>query len=148
MNKAIEDVLAERKRQVEEEGWSPSHDDEHDEGEMADAAAAYALAERFPKRIVLGAIFPGSWVQSWFKPTTYRRNLVKAAALLIAEIERLDRKEAYKTAVISDDDLIELLGAEDEDVDYYLSKERIQVCAGEWVRRAKNEWVFEENEDE
>ena len=28
---------------------------------------------------------------AWFKPTTPRRDLVKAGALIIAEIERLDR---------------------------------------------------------
>lgn len=44
MSKAIEDVLAERKRQIEVEGWSSDHDDTHDKGEMAGAAACYALA--------------------------------------------------------------------------------------------------------
>lgn len=29
----------------------------------------------------------------WWKPTNRRRDLVKAAALILAEIERLDRKD-------------------------------------------------------
>jgi hypothetical protein len=35
--------------------------------------------------------WPGGWDWSWFKPTTPRRDLVKAGALIVAEIERLDR---------------------------------------------------------
>lgn len=40
--KGVADVLAERRRQVEVEGWAPEHDDEYSHGEMAAAAAAYA----------------------------------------------------------------------------------------------------------
>jgi hypothetical protein len=31
------------------------------------------------------------WEASWFKPSTARRDLIKAGALILAEIERLDR---------------------------------------------------------
>ncbi len=41
---AAADVLAERHRQVEAKGWTPEHDDEHDGGQLAAAASAYALA--------------------------------------------------------------------------------------------------------
>lgn len=40
---AASDVLAERQRQVTAEGWTPEHDDEHSDGEMALAASSYAL---------------------------------------------------------------------------------------------------------
>ena len=33
------------------------------------------------------------WVRRWWKPTDRRRDLVKAGALILAEIERLDRIE-------------------------------------------------------
>ena len=47
--KAIEDITAERKRQIEVEGWSSEHDDVHTGGEMALAAAAYAAhSANFP----------------------------------------------------------------------------------------------------
>ncbi|PXB75626.1 hypothetical protein CW299_41965, partial [Pseudomonas aeruginosa] len=36
------DVQAERRRQVEAEGWTPKHDDEHADGQMAQAAGCYA----------------------------------------------------------------------------------------------------------
>ena len=91
MSAAEVDVLAERRRQIEVEGWTPEHDDAHRHGDMSTAAACYAMMGRyhFPE--------PGNpppqwpWAASWWKPSTYRRNLVKAAALLLAEIERLDR---------------------------------------------------------
>ena len=40
---AEHDVLAERRRQVEAEGWTPEHDDAHDDGSLALAGAAYAV---------------------------------------------------------------------------------------------------------
>lgn len=94
---AARDVLAERKRQVLVEGWSEEHDDRHRLGEMAGAAACYAL---FRSQVgpdimdadVLSTCWP--WSDEWWKPKDVRRDLVRAAALLIAEIERLDRRTA------------------------------------------------------
>lgn len=40
--RAVTDVLAERERQINAEGWSSEHDDGHDKGQLAKAAAAYA----------------------------------------------------------------------------------------------------------
>ena len=83
---AARDVLAERRRQVGQEGWTPAHDDEHANGELATAAGAYAL---FNDNAPAPFFWP--WDASWWKPTGRRRNLVKAGALILAEIERLDR---------------------------------------------------------
>lgn len=103
---AARDVLAERRRQVEAEGWTPEHDDEHRRGEIARAAATYAMAGAMQTSYLrdnfLGewvnykfsdvrSQWPGGWDWSWFKPSHPRRDLVKAAALILAEIERLDR---------------------------------------------------------
>lgn len=41
---ALEDVAAERRRQIGVEGWSEEHDDTHSNREMAIAAACYASA--------------------------------------------------------------------------------------------------------
>lgn len=98
-SQAALDVLAERRRQIEREGWTPDHDDEHDAGELAAAGSAYALAAAdalYPLSQSDGGFDAGSppdcWPLSWtFKPAEPRRMLVKAAALLLAEIERLDR---------------------------------------------------------
>lgn len=94
MSKASEDVLAERQRQIDEEGWKPEHDDEHDDGSLALAASVYANPNIWD---ILG---PGPcswpWEPAHYKPTTRRRDLVKAAALILAEIERIDRKEKLR----------------------------------------------------
>lgn len=97
VTEAARDVLAERRRQIEAEGWSASHDDGHMSGEMARAAACYALSSAGWKREALLEIWPvRQWVSMWFKPTGRRRDLVKGAALMIAEIERLDRLAALQ----------------------------------------------------
>lgn len=85
---AARDVLAERRRQVEAEGWTAKHDNEHDEGEMGAAAACYALAG-VGQMVPLNVAWP--WARGWWKPKGGRRDLVEAGALILAEIERLDR---------------------------------------------------------
>ncbi|MGZ2915287.1 hypothetical protein [Pseudomonas aeruginosa] len=88
------DVQAERRRQVEAEGWTPEHDDAHSHGEMARAAACYALAGSSAPNDGTAALLVSlacPWDEQWWKPTTTRRDLVKACALGLAEIERLDR---------------------------------------------------------
>lgn len=93
-------VLAERKRQVAAEGWTPGHDDEYEHGELADAAGCYALSSELfdcagePPR-------PWPWPDEWWKPTNRRRDLVKAGALILAEIERLDRASGIKVEQLS-----------------------------------------------
>lgn len=85
----VDEVADERRRQIEGEGWSLQHDDdEHGAGELAKAAACYAISDR----ICDGAL-PNIWPWSayWWKPKSRRRDLVRAAALIVAEIERLDR---------------------------------------------------------
>ncbi|MFW4908531.1 hypothetical protein ACOAO4_14060 [Pseudomonas aeruginosa] len=91
------DVQAERRRQVEAEGWTPEHDDAHSHGEMARAAACYALAGSSAPNDGTAALLVSlawPWDEQWWKPTTTRRDLVKACALGLAEIERLDRAAA------------------------------------------------------
>lgn len=105
---AWRDVLAERRRQISDEGWTPYHDDTHDKGEMAKAAACYAAGTTFErtlspeerrnlrtKQTHSKGIWP--WDKRWWKPSTRRRDLVKAGALIIAEIERIDRARTLAT---------------------------------------------------
>ncbi|MFW4930954.1 hypothetical protein ACOAOU_05340 [Pseudomonas aeruginosa] len=91
------DVQAERRRQITAEGWTPDHDDAHSHGEMARAAACYALAGSSAPNDGTAALLVSlawPWDEQWWKPTTTRRDLVKACALGLAEIERLDRAAA------------------------------------------------------
>lgn len=97
---ALHAVMAERHRQMMVEGWTAKHDDEHGDGAMALAAAAYAIAGSSDGRKVGDELTPSiieriwrhtGWAWQWWKPKDKRRNLVRAAALLLAEIERMDR---------------------------------------------------------
>lgn len=89
----IEEIAAERQRQIDAEGWTPEHDDTHSNGEMAQAAGCYvahASWSRFEfNRDPWWQLWP--WDLSWWKPKDKRRDLIRAAALIVAEIERLDR---------------------------------------------------------
>jgi hypothetical protein len=80
------------------EGWDNDHDDNHQDGELALAGAAYAihgLAHGLPHASP-PALWP--WESHWWKPKDSRRNLIRAAAFLVAEIERLDRMAAAQQA--------------------------------------------------
>lgn len=85
---AASDVLAERTRQISAEGWTPAHDDAHFDGAIARAAASYALSSAGYPHLGMD-VWP--WSHDWWKPADRRRDLVKAGALILAEIERLDR---------------------------------------------------------
>ncbi|WP_231274859.1 hypothetical protein [Pseudomonas aeruginosa] len=94
---AWHDVQAERRRQIEAEGWTPEHDDAHSHGQMARAAACYALAGSSAPSDGTAALLVSlawPWDEQWWKPSTARRDMVKACALGLAEIERLDRVAA------------------------------------------------------
>jgi hypothetical protein len=94
---AIEDIAAERKRQIEVEGWTPEHDNCHSGGQLSTAARAYlAHAAHYTGTEAVGYVLsePPSywpWERSWWKPKNIRRDLVRAAALIAAEIDRIDR---------------------------------------------------------
>ncbi|EJN3600011.1 ead/Ea22-like family protein [Escherichia coli] len=90
-NPAILDVIAERQRQQSVEGWMPEHDDQYSKSQLLWASSCYVLNAIHPfNRIPFG--WP--WTPEWWKPTNPRRDLVKAGALILAEIERIDRQEA------------------------------------------------------
>lgn len=88
------DVQAERRRQVEAEGWTPEHDDLYCAAELPRAAAAYILNGANDEA---PAIWP--FVVKWWKPRDARSNYVRAGALILAEIERLDRAAPGKEGV-------------------------------------------------
>ena len=83
-------IAVERQRQVEREGWTTEHDAMHAGGELACAAACYALAPIWREHSdFLLHLWP--WDGAWWKPTPDDRvrELVKAGALIAAEIDRL-----------------------------------------------------------
>ncbi len=100
ISSAFIDVLAERQRQVSIKDWTHEHDDAHPSGEIAAFAAVYAMPPAARDWLCVAhmgygdtlgeALCPEDWIPKF---GDRRRELVKAAALLLAEIERLDRAE-------------------------------------------------------
>jgi hypothetical protein len=92
--RAASDVLAERHRQIVEKGWTPAHDDEHDPGELARAAAAYLLSA-FPRSTSDCGFAARLWPwDNGLNPKSKREDVVRAAALALATIERIDRQQS------------------------------------------------------
>jgi hypothetical protein len=105
---AVADELAlERLRQIEAEGFAAARDDAQIAGQLAAAAACYALSARLAAQPdeaetvdvedILD-LWPWPSFALW-KPKDARRDLVRAGALILAEIERLDRLEKYRLVI-------------------------------------------------
>lgn len=96
----VELINTERQRQVTQEGWSSAHDDGHRKHELALAAMSYTAAVAAPDEEgdENGKVRPcwdWPWAKKWWKPSSDPvRNLVKAGALIAAEIDRLQRLKA------------------------------------------------------
>ncbi|MDB5851932.1 MAG: hypothetical protein JWP29_5684 [Rhodoferax sp.] len=105
---ALDDIAIERQRQIAVEGFPPAHDDEeHAGGELAIAASAYALKAAGVHDLVKTITGLRGWFwlpHRWplhdimWKPRSPRRDLVRAGALIVAEIERLDRAAMRRNA--------------------------------------------------
>lgn len=111
MSEVLKEIQAERERQAQSKGWTAEHDDHHHNGELALAAACYAA----PVRVFVAEQKVGRgyepftqyedawpWTDAWWKPKDRRRDLIRAGALIVAEIERLDRN-ARANSKLADD---------------------------------------------
>lgn len=107
-------IAAERQRQIDAEGWTPEHDDEHTGDELAWAAVCYSAPEVVfrkneeqqitggyggdPQDVTNRVTFddPWPWDEDWDKRQEHDRlrQLAIAGALIAAEIDRLKRKLA------------------------------------------------------
>lgn len=99
MKTGIELIAEERKRQIEVEGWTKEHDAEHTNEALAQAAACYAIPSvqrSYTYDPILKARIPKFWPWDikWWKPSPEDRSkeLVKAGALIAAEIDRLNAR--------------------------------------------------------
>jgi hypothetical protein len=113
----IDEIAAERRRQVEVEEFDAEHDDEHEDMSLARVAAVYAYtATLTPEELeehqrafdlchvhgvssIIATLWPDLWDVDWFKPQGSRRDLIRAGALIVAEIERIDRDTATEAEV-------------------------------------------------
>ncbi|VEB42924.1 Uncharacterised protein [Chromobacterium violaceum] len=63
----IEEIAAERRRQIEVEGWTPEHDDKHRDYALAGAAGCYAMHTlAYPAG---DPPQPWPWDKAWWKPS-------------------------------------------------------------------------------
>lgn len=97
----ISEIHRERERQYTHKWHSNEEDDKHTEGQLAKAASCYAAGETvyridflcygrdFNPKPSIKDLWP--WAGCWWNPKTRRDDLIRAAALIVAEIERLDR---------------------------------------------------------
>lgn len=91
-----ERIHAERIRQMVDEGFTAEHDDKFTIGELLDAAEGYLTAAQLAEDGLLHTDgippYRWPWDESWWKPSENPiDNLVKAGALIAAEIDRLLR---------------------------------------------------------
>ncbi|WP_052195830.1 hypothetical protein [Delftia sp. ZNC0008] len=99
LSQAVRDVLAERRRQVEAEGYDTEHDDAHVMGEIGALAALYLMPDGARDWDATSTTYGATLGQSllpknWTMPTMgedRRRDLVKGIACGLAELERWDR---------------------------------------------------------
>lgn len=91
LSNAVQSVIAERQRHQSVERWTPEHDDQYSKSQLLWAASCYVMNAIHPFNRIP---FDWPWDSRWWKPTSPRRDLVKAGALILAEIERIDRHEA------------------------------------------------------
>lgn len=101
MKTGIELIAEERQRQISIEGWTSEHDDQHYHRELNKAAQCYCEAGVEAAAFGFVSSFTGRdrwpWEREWWKPSEDPvRNLVKAGALIAAEIDRLHRLKTPK----------------------------------------------------
>jgi len=117
----IELITQERQRQVEKEGWTLEHDDEHKYGEISAAAACYAInkhemkddikvevlieemdflvndGDRGDRKLLNGWYDAFPWKDGDKRNDHSRiKSLIIAGALIAAEIDRLQRIKTEK----------------------------------------------------
>lgn len=111
MKTGIELIAEERQRQISKKGWTSEHDDIHSERELARGSFAYlehyvSRSWVFNNDLNMPGVTNGPkdyrnepppdswpWDETFWKPKNPMRDLVKAGALIAAEIDRLQRKK-------------------------------------------------------
>jgi hypothetical protein len=103
MKDGLNTIRDERKRQIEELGFTHEKDDLYVKGELLEASTCYMLAalmlnkgKTTPEQLKSTTIKDGLWPfpPEWLKITDVNSCLRKAGGLLVAEMDRRQREEA------------------------------------------------------
>lgn len=108
--KILDEIAAERFRQISDEGFDPRHDDRYLFGELSRAAGCYAQAAGRHIASLSGFAMPWAtyrdmpmppewpWAARWWKPKSAREDLIRAGALILAQVEAIDRSASGEAA--------------------------------------------------
>ncbi len=97
----VKAIAAERERQLQAEGFTRNGDQQYRRGELAKAATAYVQLAAMDLEAGTrdhiawhgpAAVWP--WAPEWWKPVDARRDLVRAGALIAAQIDLIDQRDA------------------------------------------------------
>ncbi|MEF2171947.1 hypothetical protein [Pseudomonas aeruginosa] len=89
---ALRDATAAYLKHIEAEDINQRNDDEHRRGELVKAAISYAVGATHLENVGGHRINIWPWFADQFHPTDRRGNLLQAIALLLREIDRVDRE--------------------------------------------------------
>jgi hypothetical protein len=84
-------IRAERRRQIDVEGWTAEHDDKHGADRLLAASRCYQGGKWQPS-------WP--WGSAWWKPRDMRSNLIRAGALAQAAADVALRRRDHIAAEI------------------------------------------------
>ena len=86
MKNWLDEIKKEREKQIFKNGYTHSHDDEHTDGSIADAAAHYASSTK-------SDLYPWDQKFNSKEKNTRERQLIIAGSLNLAELERIAREK-------------------------------------------------------
>jgi len=96
---AVKRIQDERERQVIEEGYDDSHDNQYKRGELVLASKAYFEVSVDPSKTERPPYWP--WDRIYWKPKDKLRNLERSGALLLAEKARRTRFQDFEFTEIN-----------------------------------------------
>lgn len=142
-DEATELIALERKRQLEVLGWTAEHDNQYRRGQLLLAAICYFFIGTFKGNVValneFGVPYLWPWQNSWWKPKDEVRNLVRAGALAMAEIDRISRITVCQPNVSTELPRSWLLSITDQLMQR--EAERFFLKEGDFIKKVKG-YVF------
>lgn len=101
----LRDVIAERLAQIEKHGFTLEHDLGHHPGDIAAGAGSYlstAIGQLYGKAFDPKEIDPEwPWEREAWRPGDARANLIKAVAIALAVIDRIDAAPQEAGAIVT-----------------------------------------------
>ena len=91
----IREIAEERLRQIQDDGFRVGNNYRSQDKNLARAAASYCLSSAGDEEPSV-THWPKTWPFHMYEPSTQRLDLIRAAALILAAIECIDRNDERK----------------------------------------------------